>query len=112
MLVAGAYKDPVENHNMRKICDKCITGFFVAVLGILWYCSTKYYVKPNQYTIMIYDIFGKEIKIDGVRTNFKIKEVAQSHISEYKNRFQHYSFSMKEEIQTKTKLRILKRNQR
>jgi len=95
---------------VKKIFDKCITGFFVALLGILWYCSTKYYVKPNQHTIMIYDVFGKEIKIDGIRTNFKIKDVAQSYISEYKNRFRHYSFSLEEEIQTKAKLRIFKRN--
>jgi len=63
--------------------DKCITAFFVAVLGILWYCSSKYYVRPNQYTVMIYDIFGNEIKMNGVRINFKMKEVAQSYISEY-----------------------------
>lgn len=95
---------------MKKIIDKCVTAFFVVVLGVFWYCSTKYYVKPNQYTIMIYDIFGKEIKIEGVRTNFKIKEVAQSYISEYKKRFQHHTFSIGEEIQTKRKLRILKKN--
>jgi len=95
---------------MKKIFDKCITGFFVAVLGILWYCSTRYDVKSDQYTIIIYDIFGKEVEIDGVRTNFKIREVAQSHISEYKNRFQHYSFSIQEEIQIKTRLKILKKN--
>jgi hypothetical protein len=77
---------------------------------MLWYCSTKHHVKPNQYTIIIYDIFEKEIKLEGIRTNFKIKEVAQSYISEYQNRFQHYSFSIGEEIQTKTKLRIFKRN--
>jgi len=59
---------------------------------------------------MIYDIFGKEIKIEGVRTNFKIKEVAQSHISEYKKRFQYHTFSIGEEIQTKRKLRIFKKN--
>lgn len=95
---------------MRKIFDKCITGFSVAVLGILWYCSTRYHVRPNQFTIIIYDIFGREVKIDGVRTNFKIKEVAQSYISEYRNRFQHHSFSIGEEIQIKTRLKILKRN--
>jgi len=95
---------------MKKILSKCITGFFVGLLGILWYCSSKYYLKPNQYTIIIYDIFGKDVKVEGVRVNFKMKEVAQNYISEYQNRFQQYSFSIGEEIQTKTKLRIFKRN--
>jgi len=58
-----------------------------------------YDVKPNQHANKIYDIFGKEI--ERVRTNFKIK-ATQSHISEYKNRFQHHSFST-EEVQNKTK---------
>ncbi len=97
---------------MRKISDKCITGFSVAVLGILWYCSTRYHVRPDQFTIAIYDVFGKEVKIDGVRTRFRIKEVAKSHIIEYRNRFQHYSFSIGEEVQIKTRLKMLKRNQR
>ena len=97
---------------MGKIFDKCITGFSVTVLGILWYCSTRYHVKPDQFIITIYDVFGKEVKIDGVRTRFRIKGVAQSHISEYRNRFQHYSFSIGEEVQIKTRLKMLKRNQR
>ena len=97
---------------MKKIFDKCITGFFVVMLGILWYCSTRHHIRPDQFTIVIYDVFGKEVKIDGVRTRFKIKEVAKSHVSEYRNRFQHYSFSIGEEVQIKTRLKILKRNQR
>jgi len=95
---------------MKKIFDKCITGFFVEVLGILRYCSSKYHKRPNQYTIIIYDVFGREVKMDGVRVNFKIKEVTQNHILEYQNRFQHHSFSIGEETYIKPKLRIFKRN--
>jgi len=83
---------------MKKIADKFITGFFVVLLGSLWYLSTKYYVKPNQYNIIIYDPLGKEFKIEEIRTEFKTKKVAMSYVREYKNRFPNYDFSLAEEI--------------
>ncbi|MDH3657441.1 MAG: hypothetical protein OEM77_04825 [Nitrosopumilus sp.] len=113
--MTSAYKDPVENHHMKKFLDKIITGFFVLTFGILWYCSVKYYVKPNHYTIIVYDVFGKAVKIDGIRTNFKTPAVAQSYISEYQKRFSHYYFSMvaeMPEIKRNMVLRIFKTNHR
>ena len=83
---------------MKKIIDKLVTGFFVVILGIVWYCSSKYQVKPNQYTISIYDVFGKQIKIDEIRTSFSTYKVTNSYILEYQNRFPHYNFSMTEEM--------------
>ena len=83
---------------MNKIADKFITGFFVVLLGSLWYFSTKYYVKPTHYNIVIYDLLGKEFKIEEIRTEFKTKNVAISYVREYKNRFPNYDFSLAEEI--------------
>ncbi|AFS80547.1 hypothetical protein NKOR_03265 [Candidatus Nitrosopumilus koreensis AR1] len=100
---------------MRKILDKFVTGFFVVVLGVAWYCSTKFYVNPNRHSIVIYDVFGKEIKLDGVRVNFQTQNVAQSYITEYKERFPHYNFAMAieaSEIRKNTIPRIFKKIQR
>ena len=83
---------------MIKILDKFVTGFFIVTLGILWYCSSKYQVNPSQYTVIIYDVFRKQTKIDGIRIRFKTIDVAQSYISEYQKRFEDYSFSMAQEI--------------
>lgn len=107
----SAYKDPVENHRVRKISDKIITGFFVFTFGILWYFSTKYHFRPNDYSIVIHDVFGKEITMNDLRTEFKTKEVTSSYISEYQNRFPQYNFSIKlefPEIKRKSMFRILK----
>ena len=97
---------------MKKIIDKLVTGFFVVILGIVWYCSSKYQVKPNQYTISIYDVFGKEITINEIRTSFNTYKVTNSYILEYQKRFPHYNFSMTEEmpkIKRKEPLRIFKK---
>ena len=83
---------------MKKMIDKFVTGFFVITLGILWYCSSKHQVKPNKYTILIYDVFGNQIKIDGIRISFSTYRVTNSYISEYQNRFPHYNFSMASEM--------------
>ena len=111
--VVSAYKDPVENQRMKKILDKIITGFFVGILGILWYCSTKYDVKPNRYNVIIYDVFGNEVKLDEIRTDFSTIKVTQSFITEYQKRFPHYDFTMAlemPEIKRKNVLKIFKKN--
>ncbi len=82
---------------MIKIIDKIITGFFVITLGILWY-STRYFIKPNQYKIIIYDVLGNQIDMDGIRTNFNTPKVENNYILEYQNRFSHYNFSMATEM--------------
>jgi len=88
---------------MRKILDKIVTGFFVVILGTLWYC-TKCFVKPNQYKIIIYDVLGNQVNVDGLRTSFNTSRVASSFISEYQNRFSQYKFSISSEMP------IVKRN--
>ncbi len=99
---------------MKKILDRFVTGFFVVTLGILWYCSSKHQVRQEQYTIVIYDVFGKPVDIDGVRINFRTYRVATNYISEYQDRFPHYHFSMAVEIPEIKKmplLRIFKKHQ-
>ena len=61
---------------MKKILDKIVTGFFIIILGMLWYCSVEYYAKPNQYKIIISNIFGEQIETDEIRTNFRTYQVA------------------------------------
>ena len=95
--VISAYKDPVENHHMGKIIDKLVTGFFVVTLGTIWYC-TKSFVKPSKYKVIIYDVFGNQVNIDGIRTNFSTSKVANNFISEYQSRFSHYDFSISAEM--------------
>ena len=88
---------------MEKITDTLVTGFFVILLGALWY-GTKCFVKPTKYKIIIYDVLGNQVDIDGVRISFNTPKVANNYISEYQNRFSHYYFSIASEMP------IIKRN--
>ena len=94
-IVVCPYKDPVKIHHMKKFFDKVITGFFVFSFGVLGFCNTKYYVKPNVYDIVIYDVYGNESKPDGIRAKFRTQKVAPSYISEYQKGFPHLIFSIR-----------------
>ena len=98
IFVVSPYKDPVEIHIMKKILDRLVTGFFVLSFGIIWFFSIRYHVKPNQYSIIVYDLLGKEFKLEGIRTSFKTKQVAISFLKEYKSCFPHYDFTIGEQI--------------
>ena len=69
---------------MKKFLDKIVAGFFVIKLRMLWYCSTRYYVKSNDYSIIIYDIYGNQVQIKDIQTEFKISKVAKNYMVEYK----------------------------
>ncbi len=65
---------------------------------MLWYCSTKYYVRTNRYSIITYNVLGEQVKIDEIRTEFKNYKVAQSYISDYQEKFPYYDFSLTSDI--------------
>ena len=90
----SAYKDPAENQHVRKFFDQMIPGFFVTVFGIIWFCTTRYNVKPKHYTLSIYDVFGNQVTENGIRRQFHTKQAAQSFMLEYQKRFPLNSFSI------------------
>ena len=65
LSVISAYKDPVENHHMKKIIDKFVTWIFCQqyMEDLMILQHKMQYVKPNQHTIIvIYDVLGNRIK--------------------------------------------------
>jgi len=49
---------------------------------------------PKQYQVIIFDIFGKESQIDGLRTEFKNHDVAWSFMKFYKKSYPFCNFAM------------------
>lgn len=90
----------------NQIFEKLITAFFVFVFGSLWLFSTKYYEKPKSYQLIIYDVFGNVIIIDGLKTSFHTKNVANSFVKEYQIIFPQYGFSLLSEFPLKERRRV------
>ena len=43
---------------------------------------------------MVFDVFGKESKIEGIRTEFKTHDVAWSFMKQYKQLYPLYNFAL------------------
>ena len=83
---------------MEEFLNKLITGFFVFVFGIMWFFSTKYYVKPKDYNIMVYDMHGSKFMPLEIRTKFTTPEVAHSYFREYQKTYPNLKFSIESDM--------------
>ena len=56
----------------------------VFVFALAWLIRAKPHNRPKQYSIVVFDIFGKRTTIDGLRTQFNTYDVAWSFMKQYK----------------------------
>jgi len=72
----------------------------IVILGIVflfalaWLFKARPHKIPKQYQVIVFDIFGKESQIDGLRTEFKNHDVAWSFMKFYKKSYPLHSFAM------------------
>jgi hypothetical protein len=71
--------------------DRIITGLFVVMLGTLWFFTRRCEL-PHKYTIIIYDILGRQVKLEGLRTSFNTHAAAVSFSKQYSASFPQYEF--------------------
>lgn len=69
-----------------------VTAVFVFALS--WVLKTRPLKRPKRYNVIIYDVFGKESTVDGLRTEFKTHDVAWSFMKEYKKSYPLYNFAL------------------
>ena len=72
----------------------------VIILGIVFLFALTWLVKarphkiPKKYQVIVYDVFGEESQIDGLRTEFKNHDVAWSFMKFYKKSYPLNNFAM------------------
>lgn len=92
----------------NRFFDKLITGFFIFVFGTLWLFSARYYEKPKKYSLIVYDVFGNQNVVDGLRTEFHTKKVATSFQKDYEKSFPQYNFSISSELPRNGKRKVFR----
>ena len=92
----------------NRLIDKLITGIFIMVFGILWFFSARYYERPKKYSLVVYDVFGKQNIIDGLRTEFNTNQVATSYLKYYQKSFPQYDFSIAAELPRNGKRKLFR----
>ena len=80
----------------------------IFIFALAWLLRAKPYKRPTQYSIISYDVFGNESKIDGLRTEFKTHDVAWSFMKNYKKSYQLYNFALVSDLPNSEKKTIFK----
>ena len=66
----------------------------VFVFAMTWLLKAKPHNRPKSYSVMIFDVYGKQTIIDGIRTEFKTHDVAWSYMKQYKASYPMCSFAL------------------
>ena len=66
----------------------------VFLFALAWLVKARPHKIPKKYQIIVFDIFGKESHVDGIRTEFKNHDVAWSFMKFYKKSYPLCNFAM------------------
>ncbi len=66
----------------------------IFVFALIWFLKARPHNRPKQYSVVIFDVFGKKSQIDGIRTEFKTHDVAWSFMKQYKKEYPLYNFAL------------------
>jgi len=80
----------------------------VFVFAIFWMIRAKPLKRPKKYTIVVFDVYGKESLIDGIRTEFKTYDVAWSFMKQYKQLYPLYNFALVSDVPKSNKKTIFR----
>jgi len=78
------------------------------VFALSWMLKAKPHNRPKNYTVVPFDIFGKETQINGLRTEFRTHDVAWNFMKQYKRDYPLNNFALVSDIQKSQKKTIFK----
>ena len=83
-------------------------GFAFIILGafvfaVSWFVKARPHNKPKRYSVVCFDVFGNENKIDGIRTEFKNHDVAWSFMKQYKEAYPLNNFALVSDVKKNRK---------
>jgi hypothetical protein len=88
-------------HTIPSIIEAFVKDFGAAIIlssvflfAFIWLLKARPHNRPKHYSVIVFDIFGKEAKLDGIRTEFKTHDVAWSFMKQYKRLYPLYNFAM------------------
>ncbi len=80
----------------------------VFVLALTWLLKARPHNKPKKYSVIVFDVYGKESKIEGIRTEFKTHDVSWSFMKQYKKSFPLYNFALVSDMPKSNKKTIFR----
>ena len=80
----------------------------VFAFAVAWLLKAKPHKKPTRYLIKVFDVFGKEFDIEGIRSEFKTHDVAWSFMKQYKKSYPLYNFALVSDLPNSDKMTIFR----
>ena len=77
-----------------KVAGESVILGAVFVFALIWLLKAKPHSRPKKYTVISFDVFGKQSQIDGIRTYFTRHDVAWSFMKQYKKAYPLYNFAL------------------
>ena len=77
-----------------KIAGETVILGLVFLFAFIWLLKARPRKIPKKYLVTVFDIFGNESQIDGLRTEFKNHDVAWSFMKFYKKSYPFYNFAL------------------
>ena len=71
-----------------------------------WFLKAKPNMSIRAYEIVPFDVFGRRVSLDGIRTKFETFDVAWSFLKQYKEAYSLYNFALVSEHYTDGKQTI------
>ncbi len=108
MVVLFGHTIPGVLLSFFKIAGEYVILGIVFVFAVTWILKAKPHNRPKQYSIVVFDVYGKKSSIDGIRTEFKTHDVTWSFMKQYKKTYPLYNFAMVSNIPNSDKPTIFK----
>ena len=77
-----------------KIAGEYVILGAVFIFAFAWLLKARPHNRPKEYSVVVFDVFGKKSEIDGIRTEFKTHDVAWSFMKQYKESYPLYNFAL------------------
>ena len=77
-----------------KVAGETVILGVVFLFACAWLLKARPHNIPKKYQVIVFDVFGIESQINGLRTEFKNHDVAWSYMKFYKKSYPLHSFAM------------------
>ena len=94
MIVLFGHTIPGVILTFFKLAGEYVILGSVVIFAFAWFLKAKPHNRPKQYSVIVFDVYGKKSQIDGIRTQFKTHDVAWSFMKQYKASYTLYNFAL------------------
>ena len=98
MIVLFGHTIPGVIITFFKLAGEYVILGAVLIFAFAWFLKARPHNRPKEYSVVVFDVFGKKSQIDGIRTKFKTHDVAWSFMKQYKESYPLHNFALVSDV--------------